>query len=283
VYDIPRRDLPSALSQFQSVSVTKEGTFALVQGINESMGQYKLPSAVLRDTFDKWWESLKKQLEKCKKATASAGKPIQFLDTMTKRTEQIIADMKALVRERDVQKKKIRYSGFLSPFAITDEEIEAFTDLPDALKEERDLLRELASQGAKIRCIITPPTKNNLEIFEHDRLRLRTLLEFWENKKDENQNIEWAVSPFRQKNLYIFGTRSCIEGFKKADEHGYPESIRLADRHAVDSYIRIFDQLMTHLRRKHFEQVQRDLRELLDSVEIKGSEAKTDSRRKKKK
>jgi hypothetical protein len=80
----------------------------------------------------------------------------------------------------------------------------------------RELLLKLARRGCSIRCVITPPSQDNLL---PDRVacaseRVRALIALLESGDPALQNIEFVISPFLQKNFYIIGRLCFSEGFR---------------------------------------------------------------------
>lgn len=175
-------------------------------------------------------------------------------DTPLERTRSVVSDFKRLadLPDEELRGETVWFSGFLSTFAISEEERfeKEEIDYKLALLEEREGLLIVARRGCSVRCIITPPSKYDLV---DTRLpwalqRLKTLLRFLESKDPALSNIEWVISPFRQKNFYIIGRICFSEGFKAGVERGYTLTLRQSDPQAIASSTALHRKLFERLR-----------------------------------
>ncbi len=176
-----------------------------------------------------------------------------ILDSQLERTRVIVSDLRnlAALLDKDLSNETIWFSGGLSAFAISDEE-----DFPEdeegcrsALLEEKSALLDLARRGCPVRCIISPPALKAMpERPPHVRKRVITLLRFLESTNEPAlESIEWVVSPFRQKNLYIIGRISYIEGYKQQFLRGFPVSLRQTSPEAIAANISLCKALFERL------------------------------------
>ncbi|MBA1446453.1 MAG: toll/interleukin-1 receptor domain-containing protein [Chromatiales bacterium] len=248
--------LPQALSQFQTVEADEHGIRSLLHALNDSLGDNKITDLQLGQAYAKFHEDLEKDLAEVRIDLATQReKRFCIFSSQVTRTQAIVKDLKAL---KDfpgtyVDRIYVRHSGFLSPFAISDEEIERnkkkHPDYYDALKQERDTLKELADdERFLLRCIVTPPTGFNFpsHLLKNTELRLNTLKAFLDGEGKE-LSIDWAISPFQQKNTYIIGNSSFFEGFKQGIEDGYRFTLRHAGPEEVEINIKMFDELYQRL------------------------------------
>lgn len=181
------------------------------------------------------------------------------------RAKSLVADMSALLiqNENSLSTRKIRYSGFLSIFAIKDND--RFLPEDDiersALLEERNTLLELAKKGCKVDCIICPPNQNLIELKSVDaaRERLTNLIDFLQSDIPYKDNIRWVVSEVQQKNVYIIDDIWYYEGFKAHRQIGFDKSIRLKVLEVTNVMISVFDELFRELEVKTFEKWGEDL------------------------
>jgi hypothetical protein len=167
------------------------------------------------------------------------------------RTQQIIHDLKKLEGSGKLSKQTVWFSGFMSSFAIGPDEPFDNKIYRKALLEERDTLLRLADEGCLIRCIISPPNAKNFVPIAVNRVFCRTLflLNFLGWSKDSTlANIEWAVSPRRQKNLHIIGHDACLEGYNRGNpDLGFDLTLRQTIPDAIDSYIFLYNTLFDQL------------------------------------
>jgi hypothetical protein len=179
----------------------------------------------------------------------SVGPPA-VIRSRVKRTEIVIRDLERLAALPDgkLRKQTVWLSGALTAFAISENEQFAAEDrvYGQLLLKERDLLLSLTRRGCLCRSIITPP-KVGPKTVRYLGPRARHLYDFLCSKDRALESIDWAVSPFRQKNLYIIGDLSSIEGYKKADERGFPLSLRLTGQEAISVYTSLYEALFDHL------------------------------------
>ena len=144
----------------------------------------------------------------------------EVIDSFGARTRWITHDLNVLLKmyndiSLDPAGKTVWYSGVLSDFAMDVQNLEP-EEIPfkDALMAEKQAMIDLARKGCRVVCIITPPASENVVRDNKAVVCRRTecLLNFIKNNHD---NIDWVVSPFRQKNCYLIGNISCIERFQK--------------------------------------------------------------------
>lgn len=157
-----------------------------------------------------FWQDMERTLDDALLSEA----PIVLKDVDT-RTAAIVKDLDRL--ERAAHKGEIGFmevacSGFLSPLAIGDEDADA------QFHDEKRALTGLIERGCVFRAIIcpinevgNPPSRETIEL---GRLRTRTLLAYLQDPVTANYAIEIVVSTVMQKNLYVIGNISCIEGFR---------------------------------------------------------------------
>jgi hypothetical protein len=200
--------------------------------------------------LDELEEALGRTLEALKMPLA----PV-VLDTQLERTRAVLADLRQLadLPDEDLHNETIWFSGFLSSFAISDEEHQDNPSFRDLLHQERDLLILLARRGCRIRCVITPPRKplpqDRPQSFV--RIRLNALITFLKSGDPALANIDWAVSPFLEKsNFYIIGNLCCTEGFRAGAERGYTLTLRQTDPTTIQANRQVqrvlFDRLRTY-------------------------------------
>lgn len=186
-------------------------------------------------------------------ALKKTDKPL-VIESAEERTSMIIEDLQTLANlpNDELAKETILFSGFLSSFAISSDEPcppgeESYQSL---LVKEREILLSLARRGCTVKLMITPPTENNWKPYRIDTVlcRLRTLISLLESDETSVRNIEPAVSPFGQKNLYVIGHVSCSEGFKKGYQRGFGLTSRQTGYTAIHSarvlYESVFDWLV---------------------------------------
>jgi hypothetical protein len=205
---------------------------------------YDLSSPEGKEEFG---HSLGRMLEGLKQP---AGMPT-VIPTQVERTKSVIADLKLLadLPDEELQNETIWFSGFLSSFAISEEEPfdSGEQEYKGLLLEERDMLLKLARRGCSVRCIITPPSKDD-DRLPHALHRLRTLIAFLTSKDSSLEHIEWVISPFRQKNFYIIGRICFSEGFKAGMERGYSLTLRQTDPESISSSTALHRILFERLR-----------------------------------
>jgi len=194
---------------------------------------------------------LAERLGKTLVALRSVGPPT-IIESPMVRTETICTDlgMLAELSDQELSGECVWFSGLLSAFAINEDEPFPPEESPylAALLKEREALLSLARRGCPIRCIITPPATpvvvRRIETMIH---RLKRLMRFLESDDPALDCTSFVVSPFRQKNLYIIGHVSCIEGYKKDVYRGYGLNLRQTDMNAIQSNISVYETLFDHL------------------------------------
>jgi len=179
------------------------------------------------------------------------GKPT-IIDGSTERTQSVIADLKLLsdLPDDELKSEVIWYSGFLSSFSVGEEKSDRSAAYLDARTAEREWLLKLARRGCSIRCVITPPSKDNLlpDRVSYAMERVRALLAFLESDEPALANIDFVISPYLQKNFYIIGRLCFSEGFRIGLESGYPLTLRQSDPDAVKSSTLLHAALFERLR-----------------------------------
>ncbi len=219
-------------------------------------------------------ESLGKTLD----AVRMVGPPV-VVDSTLQRTELIRRDLETLASytDEELSRETVWFSGFLSAFAISfDEPIK-----PEELEYQKELLREreallnLARRGCLVRCIISPPSTETLRPSRSGfaKKRLKTLLQFLESGDQALQHIEWAISRLTQKSLYIIGSISYFEGYKRGTQRGFGLTLRGTGRDAISGNISLYEALFEHLKAEtlaaHGEPGAGDARELLRKATAK--------------
>lgn len=202
-------------------------------------------------------EELVEKLGRTLESLRQPGVPT-VIETSLDRTNSVIADLNLLadLPDDELHTEAVWFSGFLSSFAISeDEKFESEErEYREKLLEERNCLLSLARRGCPIRCIITPPSKDDLVTarLPYALQRLQTLIRFLNSDDPALKHIEWVISPFRQKNFYIIGKVCFSEGFKAGVERGYSLTRRQTDPEAIASSIAVhrllFDRLRTFTR-----------------------------------
>lgn len=177
---------------------------------------------------------LAERLGRTLSALRTVGPPT-VIESKIERTKTIINDLLVLnnLSDEDLSKEVVWHSGSLSAFSI--DSTEPFQpeeeDYKRTLIEEKDTLHSRFILYDRIDVI---------------NIRLRCLLQFLESKDNSLQNTEWVVSPFRQKNLYIIGNISCLEGYKKGIQRGFGLTLRQTDLNAISASISLYKVLFSH-------------------------------------
>jgi len=254
--------LQGPLSQFQAVEADEAGIRQLIYSLNHGLGDERLSDGQVEQSLEKFLPELKRALSSVRETVAKENETrFQVIQNALKRTENIAFDLQELLGAANEGGDQVfvRYSGFLSPFAISDEEIEASIARErgnanaeryyEGLRREREAMLALArNDRCVVRCIITPPREGPFpcQLLPHTTMRLKHLYEFL-NGAGRSMNIEWAISPFQQKNTYIIGTLSYFEGFKQGAQEGYQFSLRYAAEDEVSINIMMYDELFQRL------------------------------------
>jgi len=178
--------------------------------------------------------------------------PPAVIDNACERTKALIEDLKTLAqRGKRLSGETVWFSGGLSAFAISPDEYipPELADYHPLLLREKKSLLSLARQGCTVKVIITPPNLSSLKKVGRSRLgdRLFCLLDFLQSGDRALDSIYWAISPFRQTNIYIVGQVSYIEGFKRGDERGFQLSLRQTSPDAIAAYIDLYEALFDHM------------------------------------
>lgn len=179
------------------------------------------------------------------------------IDGKVARSQSTLRDLGRLLdyTPAELSRECVWFSGFLSTLAISEREqfLPDEQEYRDALLKDRDLLIELARKGCPVKLIISPPNPGRRDDFVSEGLdttiaRLSTLLEFLTNTREPAlANMQFAISPVRQKHLYIIGHISVSEGFKIRLERGYQLTLRQDKQDAIAASIAahsiLFDKL----------------------------------------
>lgn len=195
---------------------------------------------------------LAERLGKTLDSLRSIAPPI-IIDSKLKRTQIIINDLQILAKlpKEEIPKEKILFSGGLSAFSISkNEPIQPGEEqYQEALIIEKESLINLAEKGFIIKCILTPPIYTHVKIDSIDvrKQRLQCLLDFLKSNDKALKNIEWVVSPFRQKNQYIIGHISYLEGYKKGTLRGFDFTLRQTDSNAISANISLYEVLFNSM------------------------------------
>jgi hypothetical protein len=165
----------------------------------------------------------------------------EFIRDHARRTRQIISDLRALAAEPTGGRKELRFSGFLSAFALGDHEMSKRRD-GTLLTEERDALAALARRGCRTSCIVSMPNRiiNEPEVL---LWRLTTLLTFLKSGDPALEHIYWAVAPRVESYVYVIGSLAFYQGFKSDDDlRGFTLTERRTSRDELHRQIALFDQ-----------------------------------------
>jgi hypothetical protein len=198
-------------------------------------------------------EELAEKLGRTLESLRQPGVPT-VIETSLDRTNSVIADLNLLsdLPDDELRAETVWFSGFLSSFAISEgEQFEPDEkEYHEKLIQERDCLINFARRGCPIRCIITPPSKDDLikARLPYALGRLKTLIRFLASNDSALAHIEWVISPFRQKNFYIIGRVCFSEGFKAGVERGYSLTLRQTDPDAIACSIALHRLLFDRLR-----------------------------------
>lgn len=204
--------------------------------------------------------------------------PPSIINSQLERTIYITRDLQRLntYSDEELKNETVWYSGFLSSFAISSEEPTPpeEKELLRHLIEEKEAMLTLARRGCLIRCIITPPSAEFLIPARVDYAlgRVAYLLQFLKSNDPALKNIEWAVSSYQQKNLYVIGLISCFEGFRKEVRSGYALTLRqtgLSVSSNISLYETLFQKLVEDILHPYGNQLIGNHRELLRQETIR--------------
>jgi len=178
--------------------------------------------------------------------------PPAVIDSARDRTKALIEDLETLAQRGErLSGETVWFSGGLSAFAISHDEYipPELADYHPLLLQEKKSLLSLARQGCTVKGIITPPKLSSLKKAGRSWLgdRLFCLLDFLQSGDRVLDNIYWAISPFRQTNIYIIGQVAYMEGFKRGDERGFQLSLRQTSPDAIAAYIDLYEALFGHM------------------------------------
>ena len=173
-----------------------------------------------------------------------------IIECPLKRTEIIIRDLQRLAAlpDADLRDETISHTASLTALAIPRDEYVSRQEVREALFQEQEALVHLARRGCTLKCVITPPAPEVLisDDVKRIRTRIETLLKFLQKNDPAHRNTDWAVSPFRQKHMYIIGSVSCIEGYRKRLERGYGLSLRQTSLDAIQTSVRLYKSLFKY-------------------------------------
>lgn len=178
--------------------------------------------------------------------------PPTTIKSVLERTRLITADLQTLARRPDdeLSKEVVWYSGFLSSFAISSQEPfpPEEAEYQKALMLEKDSLVALARRGCVIRCIITPPSPDAILRGRLDIAccRVRALREFLKSRDEALKNIYWAVSPYRQKSLFLIGHIALYEGYKRGFQRGFGLTLRQTGLDAINACSSLYEVLFDY-------------------------------------
>jgi TIR domain-containing protein len=265
--DVSVRELPEPLRQFQAKRATQQDTLDLVESVNaavaEKCGQsWRQEDYILQDTVAGHWSDFESKVDKARERIVPVVQ-LKEIPGVTERTRQLIQDLKKFKKTHDrddPEKPPLRYSGFLSPFAIHPDMVDSSYDSGEKaagyeLAKEREATIALAKNEHPIRCMICPPCLLDdapfLDLTSAPRalLRLKNLKVFLasEEYKEIEHFVKWIVSPLTLNNMYILGDDVCYEGLRKQRHSGYDLTLRYSDPGAVKTRTTSYDALWEHL------------------------------------
>jgi hypothetical protein len=192
--------------------------------------------------------------------------PPGIITSALDRTKTLVSDLQELARlaPEELRREAVYFSGGLSAFAISakekwltlpgDEKV-SYHEYQEWLMKEKNALVDIAQKGCPVYCIITPPAEPyKAERLLHLNARKRTLLNFLRGNDEmlhRNPNalgfMKFALSPYRQKNLYIIGHVSYVEGYKDLVHRGFSLSLRQTSRAAIDANIDLYTALFPRM------------------------------------
>lgn len=150
--------------------------------------------------------------------------------------------------------KLIRHSGFLSILAVPPSEFETTESVDEhvrnyrkELQREFDLFHKLINEGIPLKCIIYPVNEKNPIQKETAVGRTKTLLDFVKTDHRVGKQLQFVVSPYQQKNLYIFGSYAMFEGFRYSANRGYHLTLGIKEPKAIESWTKMYDALFSEL------------------------------------
>jgi hypothetical protein len=178
----------------------------------------------------------------------------QVIRSRIERTRLITNDLVTLLHSTTVATETVWSSAFLSTLSIGQNDPYPLDEQPHLtqLLAERDVLLALARKGCRLRFFISPANENHIRrsSINFGILRTEQLLAFLKSDEPALAAIDWVVSEFETKNLYIIGHLSCFEGYKKGGLHGYELTLRQTSRDVIDAnidfYDGVFEDLSTH-------------------------------------
>lgn len=219
----------------------------IVRAIAVQIGASSIPSeAELEESY--LYKKTVSQIEEFEENYAQREQATTVIEGLIERTKQLIHDLRGLSEAPQLE-KHIWYSGFLSAFAISDQESFQYEAQKSVLLEEKECLLDLAQRGCSIKCIITPPNPAFAPAYKSDGalLRLDELLNFLKSDSKTVENIDWTISPYRLNNVYIIDHISCLEGSKKGVHRGYNLTLRQTDSDTIAGKISLYEALFDRL------------------------------------
>ena len=174
------------------------------------------------------------------------------------RTKEIIEKLKILL-EQDAEKLQntiIRNSAFLTILAVDENEPFFKNGNTEELKykelllEEKRTLLSLLEKGCMLKIIISPANENYVRHagIENSIHRTETLLKIlYDKTKPIFDNIEWAISEYGYRNLYILDDKHIFEGHKNSVKVGYGITLYQSDQEIINSNINLFEMAFEDL------------------------------------
>jgi hypothetical protein len=92
--DLKKSSVPPPLGMFQVKTLDKEEMFSVMQMINDAGEDQGLPSEMLRNSFDVWWEKLEPRIQDIKSRKLSTVAPIERPDREI--LEEILESVRSL-------------------------------------------------------------------------------------------------------------------------------------------------------------------------------------------
>ena len=189
------------------------------------------------------------------------------------RTLMIVRDLQRIIHNagsKGLEGKTIRVFASLSSLSISNEEPsdpKLGAEYRDALRAERDSLRQALLLGAHLRAVLNPP-RHFAHVMLPDRLtaRYRRLIALLESKNDVARganaedaqvvaNCEFVLSPVPMPNLFIIGREVAYEGMKRSGAGGFDMTHCETGPQELDEmteqFDRIFEESRSEMRRTH--------------------------------
>ena len=244
-----RKDLlPFPFSRYQGLQLEAEDfaynlLFALSKHFN-----YDAPSISKREL-----NKLNKKIADAKRTMCVPDASPQVIQSSIERTQLINNDLQTLINSSNVSNETLWTVSLLSTFAVGKDHNLDDPEYLYLLLNERKLLIELAKRGCKIKCIISPVNPFHMisQAIDDVIMRTQNLLAFLKSK-DKNlvsalSHIDFAVSEFSTKNLYIIGNMSCFEGYKTDPSQGYNLNLRQTSPDVIKANINVYEGFFNQL------------------------------------